>query len=59
MASSAANDEPVPCSNPGCTFWGRPSSENLCSMCWRNKQSERQREERAGQVKGAVVIIGA
>lgn len=40
-SANAGNDASVPCATPNCGFWGRPSTGNFCSRCYKEKMNEK------------------
>jgi len=46
-SANADSDAPVPCGTPSCGFWGRPSTGNFCSRCYKEKTNEAKKTEKA------------
>lgn len=44
-SANADNDAPVPCEN-NCGFWGRPSTGNFCSSCYKQKVGHLKTEDK-------------
>lgn len=36
-STNADSENSVPCATPNCGFWGRPSTGNFCSRCYKEK----------------------
>mmetsp|Transcript_20318 Transcript_20318/g.28498 ORF Transcript_20318/g.28498 Transcript_20318/m.28498 type:complete len:146 (+) Transcript_20318:117-554(+) len=56
MENQDASQKPLLCAN-GCGFFGNPMTANLCSKCWRDRQSKEQQETQKQQVTAPQPVV--